>query len=552
LALSKKPINPNDIPMAEPISQRPATQPPVQRPQAPQQPPKAPFVPPKQHSDQAPFKPKERRILDINEGVSRPTSNLHDVPKIDTNVKPKRIRLTTGALTAQDILDKDYVTNYAHMSDKVVEVVEWTQNKLTDNDKNDQVSIARRERSDAFEEMSAFIDNLLVKYFSESGVVRPGDQAYVIQATINEILGLGPIEPLWQDPRISEIMVNGPGTVYVEIQGKIRRAPGAQFRDKEHLLQVCQQILGDIGRRVDMQKPLADGSLPDGSRINVVHYIVAPDGPYLTVRRFPDTIYSIQGLVEKNSMTEEMALEIGNLVHKGCSTIISGGTGSGKTSMLNALSGAIPETDRIITTEDTLELRLNPNKHVVRLVTKEAGASGDGGISIRNLVTNTLRMRPERVVVGEIRDASALDMMTAMTTGHEGSLTTVHANDANGAVKRIAQLIAQSGELDYERSLPLIAGAVDIIVSIARYEDGSRRISTISELPDHVKNDTLEPTILWEFVQDSTENGTVIGHYEKRNELSADIIRKHRLDKKPDLSLEELYELSSVPDVKKK
>lgn len=931
-----------------------------------------------------------RKLLQVNEGIAFDDEDPRATHEDTVDVSEvKRARMTTGSLTAEDVLTKDYNTYYARLTPKVSEIVQWTQKVLSDNDKNSEVSRARRERGELYEEMSAFIDNLLVKYFSNSNVVSPINQSYIIQATINEILGLGPLEPLWQDGRISEIMVNGPKNVMVEMGGTIRLAPGCQFRDSEHLLQVCQQILGDTGRRVDIQKPLADGSLRDGSRINVVHPIIAPSGPFLTIRRFPDTVFTLKELIEKNSMTEEMALEIGNLVYKGCSILISGGTGSGKsldlktliptpngmttmgdikvgdyvldenseptlvtnyfpqplrtcyevtfsdgtkvvadeehnwftstrsarrawsrqetvpkirdaqrlrfgtdvelasvikfyntrpefvsasdfghinprmvnvarrvikntglvgvkdgtrvlyaakdliqnvlthinldnqdqrhkseiesvvttkqifdtlkvnkglhnnhavrliskpvsysnqellvspytfgawlgdgytqhgtvcgvddevfnnivsegniiaktsydngssrniplridrieglkgnlsalgvlggkfipdaylyssveqrraliagmldtdgtvskstgcvqfansnkalvdgfrqiihslgyqstvtskiptymykgerktgkrayvvsfftnddvfrlnrkqaiheeirklkqrghrsdlryivnvqpvesvpmacitvdspkslylatdafvvthnTSFLNALSGAVPNKDRVITIEDTLELRLNPKKHVLSMVTKDAAANGEGGISIRALVKNALRMRPDRLIIGEIRDESAFDMMTAMTTGHEGSMTTVHANDADGSITRVAGLIAMAGDYPIERALPLIAGGLDIIVSIARYEDGSRRVSTISEVPDTVIDTTLKTSLLWEFVQDGIKNDLIYGHYEKRNELSPEIIKKHRLDKKESLTLEKLFEISAI------
>lgn len=496
---------------------------------------------------------KDKKILQVNEGVQvRSLTDLHQ--KKQTQIATpvvKRQRLTTGKLTAEDVLTKDYTIHYAPNRLKVVEVTQWAQKTLSDNNKNEEISKARQQRGEKYEEMAAFIDNLLVKYFSESNVVSPKEQGYVIQAVINEILGLGPLEPLWQDKRISEIMVNGPFKVVVEIDGVIRDAPGCQFRDAEHLLQVCQQILGDIGRRVDISKPTADGSLPDGSRINVVHQEVAPTGPFLTIRRFPDTVFTIEELIKKRSMTEEMALEIGNLIYKGCSAVIAGGTGTGKTSMLNALSGAIPMTDRVITIEDTLELRLNDKKQILPLRTKDSAANGEGGVSIRDLMKNALRMRPDRIVVGECRGSEAYDMLQAMNTGHEGSMTTVHANDAEGTITRLTNLIGEMGDFPPERSLPLIAGGLDIIVSIDRFEDGSRRVSTVSEVPSRIFIEEgitrLRPRILWKFVQDGIdENDKIFGHYEKENELSDEIVKNHRLDKKESLTLEQLFELSKV------
>lgn len=518
-----------------------------------------PYVPSTPVGPAVPVPPSNSGLLEVGEGLSQAPINVNpNMPQ--QPAAPTRIRTTAGKLTSEDVLNKDYKKSYAHMEEKIVEVTQWAQKILSDNDKNAEISVARRERGKKYEEMAAFIDNLLVRYFSEGNVVRPQDAPHIIASVINEILGLGPIEPLWMDDRISEIMVNGPHDIKVEIGGKLRDVKGAQFRDAEHLLNVCQQILGDIGREVNVQRPTADGRLPDGSRINVVHYVIAPGGPFLTIRRFPDTIFTIKELVTRNSMSEEIALEIGNLIYKGCSVIISGGTGSGKTSTLNAFSGAIPTDERVITIEDNLELRLNPTKHILAMEAKQAGASGEGGTSIRDLVRNALRMRPDRIIVGEVRDEAAYDMLQAMNTGHDGSMTTVHANDPEGAIERLTNLISQIGDFPTERSLALLAGGVDIIIQIERFEDGSRRVSSIAEVPSTIESDgkitKLSPSLLWEFKQegvekivdaDGVERDRIVGHYERVGELSDSLVRKHRLDKKDSLTLEQLYELSDIP-----
>lgn len=941
----------------------------------------------------------KNKIMEIGEGLEDITIKAQEDEE-NPNYVPKFTRITIGQLTSEDILTKSYEKTLAPFQDKIIEVTDWAREVYSERGQDDLLSQARRNRGKDYEDQAAKIDNLLVKYFSEQNVVRSKDAPIIIAAVINELLGLGPIEPLWQDPRISEIMVNGPYDVKVEIEGKVRDAPGAQFRDAKHLLDVCQQILGDIGREVNIQRPTADGRLPDQSRINVVHNVIAPEGPFLTIRRFPDTVFTIKELVERESMTEEIAVEIGNLIYKGCSVIIAGGTGSGKqvshdtliptpsgmttmgelqvgdlvldengeatrvtakysnkvpvayemtfsdgtkviadedhnwftstrqsrraisrqenetkiinttresfatdlekaeltrlyfskagelvstseiiknvpnlrnmvnntaskltavekrgrsffynaseliplliakadtfkndqrnkmatenvyttkeiletlrtssghanhavkviskpvayslkkltiepytlgawlgdgysntgkicgiddeifanvisegyiqdtvtydkrdgkhenlkavrfdgltqalktlgvlnnkhipqdylyssieqrealiaglldtdgtvnkngtvqftntnkdiitgfrqilhslgyqttlttkipsyeylgekregklsytvsfypkkdvfrisrkseklvsnmrvsqghrqeyryivdiqpvesvpmscitvdnanhlylvsdafitthnTSALNALSGAIPFDERVITIEDNLELRLNPTKHVLAMEAKQAAASGEGSITIRDLVKNSLRMRPDRIVVGEVRDEAAYDMLQAMNTGHDGSLTTVHANDPEGTIDRLVNLISQVGDFAPERALSLIAGGVDAIVIVERYEDGSRRISNISEVPTVIQHDgrmsKLEPRTLWEFRQTGTERVTdsdgnekeiIVGEYVRVNELSEATIRKHRLDKKRDLTLEELYKISDIP-----
>lgn len=455
-----------------------------------------------------------------------------------------------GELTADEVLYTPY-SEFAHLEERVESMTAYIQGVLSERGRSQDIADARRKRGALYVEMATEIDRLVLRKLSSDEPIAAEDTKHFVAMIVNEILGFGPIEPLWQNKEITEIMINGPKSIRVEIKGKKLIAKGIQFRNADHLLQVCRQMLSLIGRRIDSQHPKEDGSLPDGSRINVVHKELAPNGPIATIRRFPDTAYSVETLVGMGSLTEEMAVEIGNLIHHGCSCIVSGGTGSGKTSMLNALSGCIPENDRIITIEDTLELRLNPNKHVVALVSRPESASGTGAVSIRDLVRNALRMAPQRIVVGEVRDGSAYDMLNAMNTGHEGSLTTVHANDALGTVERVALLVSEAGEISPDRALSLIAGGVDIFITVDRYEDGSRRVAGIYEIPSNLElidgKLSVHPIPLWEFVHDSTDvDGNISGHYEKGKDLSNSIVRKHRLNVKKRLNLEELYALSAV------
>lgn len=458
-----------------------------------------------------------------------------------------------GALSAEDAIEKDYDTHYKHLEERVVDVKTWLQEYLSAQELNEKVALARKERGKIYLEMRDKLDRLLLQYFTDNPAKSQSDMSKITAMVVNEILGVGPLEPLWQNKNITEIMVNGPHRTYVEIAGKIQVAKGVKFRDTEHLLEMCQQILGGIGKTLDVAHSYEDGRLPDGSRINATHPVIGPDGPYLTIRRFPETVFSVRRLIETGSMTGEMAEEIGNLIYHSCSTIVSGGTGSGKTSMLNALSGCIPDGVRIITIEDNLELRLHPERHVVKMESRKVQQVGEnkrGNVSIRDLVMNSLRQRPDRIIVGEVRDGTAYDMLQAMNTGHEGSMTTIHANDAYGAIERLSNLIAQVGELTSNQALTLISSGVDIIVSINRFEDGSRRVDTVSEIPTRVKADasgniSLEPRIIWEFVQTGTnEKGMIVGEYQKVQPFSEDFERKHRLSKKRRLSLDELLELS--------
>lgn len=461
-----------------------------------------------------------------------------------------------GEITVDQAINQPYQL-HAHLEDAIYKTTQYIQQILSDKKGQAQiVAEARRNRgSKLFKETSVEIDRLVLRRINNGEEsVAPQDVKYFVAAVNNEILGFGPLEPLWGSGLISEVIVNGPHQVYVEVKGQLTIAKGVNFRDADHLLTICQQMLSLVGRRIDVQSPYADGTLPDGSRFNVIHQEIAPHGPLLTIRRFPDTAFSLKKLVEVGSMNEAMAEIVGNVVHAGVSIIIVGGTGSGKTSALNALSGCIPDGDRVITIEDTLELRLNARKHVAAMQSRPASAKGTGAVTIRDLVRNSLRMRPDRVIVGEVRDASAYDMMQAMNTGHEGSLTTVHANDANGAVERISLLVSEAGEVTPERALSLIAGGVDAFLVIKRYEDGSRRVKGLYEVPSTLASRDgklyLEPIPLWEFVQDSAdEDEAVTGHYAEMNKISDSLIAKHSLNKRKHLSLEELYDISEIPEV---
>jgi pilus assembly protein CpaF len=370
-------------------------------------------------------------------------------------------------------------------------------------------------------------------------------------SVINEVLGLGPIEPLWADPRITEVMVNGPGQVFAEIGGKIVNVSGARFRDREHLLDVCMGILTPLNRRVDQRAPLADGRLADGSRVNIAHHAVAPSGPLLTIRRFPETVWTIKDLVENGSLTEDMATTLAWLIYHKCSAIVVGGTGSGKTSLLNALSSCIPRNERVITIEDALELRLHPEAHVAAMEARPASASGEGEVKIRDLVKNALRMRPDRIVVGEVRDAAALDMLNAMNTGHEGSMTTVHANDAEAAINRLSTLVAMGGDLASDGVSWLIGDAVDLIIIQRRYEDGSRRVGGIYEVPSmRTSTDgTLSPIPLWEWEQTgTTETGKFVGEYVQRNEISDELRALRRLANFDPFTMADVNRMSELPE----
>ncbi|HBY09255.1 MAG TPA: type II secretion system protein E [Chloroflexi bacterium] len=335
----------------------------------------------------------------------------------------------------------------------------------------------------------------------------------IFRDVLDDLLGYGPIQPLLDDPNITEVMVNGPRQVYTERKGKLTLTQ-VKFEDDEHVLRIIERIILPLGRRVDADNPTVDARLPDGSRVNAVIRPVAIDGPNITIRKFFTDKLTIEQLIQFGSITAKMAEFLKACVISRLNIVISGGTGSGKTTLLNILSGYIPADERIITIEDAAELQLH-QEHVVRLETKSANIDGTGAVTIRELVRNTLRMRPDRIVVGECRGGEALDMLQAMNTGHDGSLTTVHANAPRDALSRLETLSLMSG-LD----MPLgvireqIASAVDLIVQQSRMKDGTRKVTYVTEVAG-MEGNTIVMTDIFRFKQTGIgPNGEILGGLE--------------------------------------
>jgi len=297
----------------------------------------------------------------------------------------------------------------------------------------------------------------------------------------HEVFGLGPLEPLLQDPTINDILVDGPDCIYVERNGHIEDCV-ARFKDEAHLMRIIEKILSAVGRRVDESNPMVDARLTDGSRVNVIVPPLAVDGPSISIRRFAVDPLQAEDLVASGSITEEAIQLLQASVKGRLNILISGGTGAGKTTLLNVLSGFIPESERIVTIEDSAELQLRQNR-VVRLETRPANIEGRGKVTQRELVINSLRMRPDRIIVGEVRGAEALDMLQAMNTGHDGSLTTIHANTARDALMRIETMVAFTGlEMPTSAVRHQIASAIDVVIQLARLSDGSRCVTSIQEI----------------------------------------------------------------------
>ena len=343
-------------------------------------------------------------------------------------------------------------------------------------------------------------------------LINDADMARLVGEIQNEIVGLGPLEQLLADPSISDILVNNFATVYVERKGRLEKVP-VRFDDDVHLLKIIEKIVSRVGRRIDESSPMVDARLPDGSRVNAIIPPLALDGPALSIRRFSEVPLTMANLIDYGSLTEEMALIIAALVKAKTNILVSGGTGSGKTTLLNIMSGFIPDHERIITIEDAAELRLQ-QPHVVRLETRPPNLEGKGGINQRDLVRNTLRMRPDRIVIGEVRGAEVLDMLQAMNTGHEGSLTTVHANTARDSLTRLENMIGLAGLMVEQKALrQQIVSAISVIIQSARLSDGRRKITSIQEVTG-MEGDMITLQEIFRFEQTGVApDGSVLGRF---------------------------------------
>ena len=326
----------------------------------------------------------------------------------------------------------------------------------------------------------------------------------------DEVLGLGPLEPLLNDPAVSDILVNGCRPIYVERQGKLEQTP-LQFHDDAHLMNIIDRIVSAVGRRIDEASPMVDARLKDGSRVNVIIPPLAIDGPVLSIRRFAVDTLTAEDLIRFKTLTPAVAEVLRAVVQARLNVLISGGTGSGKTTLLNVMSSFIPENERIVTIEDSAELQLR-QPHVVRLETRQANIEGKGQVVQRDLVRNSLRMRPDRIVVGEVRGAEALDMLQAMNTGHDGSLTTIHANSARDALSRIEVMVSMAGVQFPMRALrSQIAAAINVIIHLERHEDGKRRVTSLQEI-NGLEGDILTTSEIFAFKREGLdEQGGVLG-----------------------------------------
>lgn len=351
----------------------------------------------------------------------------------------------------------------------------------------------------------------LADVYAQTRVNLPEDmRKHLIHEIVDEFTGFGPIQPLLDDPDVSEVMVNGPKKVFIEKNGRLTKS-GVTFDDDDHVMRIIDRIILPLGRRVDADSPTVDARLPDGSRVNAVIRPVSIDGPCITIRKFKKDKLKVEDLINFGSLTKNMGEFLQACVHAHLNIVVSGGTGSGKTTLLNVLSSFIPETDRVVTIEDAAELQLQQD-HVIRLETKVANLDGKGAVTIRDLVRNSLRMRPDRIVVGECRGGETLDMLQAMNTGHDGSLTTLHANSPRDALSRMETMVLMAGmDLPLKVVRQQISSAIDLIIQQTRLKDGSRKVTAITEVAG-MEGETIVLTDVFKFEQTgAAQDGRILG-----------------------------------------
>ncbi len=409
---------------------------------------------------------------------------------INHNIDNKQNSLQFNILSGKDMIYRDQV----HA--KLLDILDLSLIvKLDETEARAQISDISRH----------VIDDLAIPVNSKN-------RQLIINEVVNEILAFGPLEHLLHEPSIADILVNGPNSVYIERFGKLEKTP-ITFRDNEHLLKIIDRIVTGVGRRIDESFPLVDARLKDGSRVNAIIPPLAIDGPSLSIRRFTQNKLKLKDLEEAGSINPAMSQVFSNMIKTRLNILISGGTGSGKTTLLNALSNDIPNTERIVTIEDSAELQLQ-QEHIVRLETRPANIEGKGEVNQRDLIKNALRMRPDRILIGEVRGKEAFDMLQAMNTGHDGSITTVHANTPRDSLARVENMVSMA-----ELLLPIIAirsqiaSAIDVVIQLERMEDGHRRVTSLSEI-NSMEGDIITMSEIFKFERRGLdENGNVIGQH---------------------------------------
>ncbi|HEX3183827.1 MAG TPA: CpaF family protein [Pyrinomonadaceae bacterium] len=406
-----------------------------------------------------------------------------------------------GGLTAP--LADDAISNQQGFQDMKARLHRMLINRM------DLTKLAMLEPEQLHEEVARLASSLLAQEDTPLSAI---ERERLIHEVRHELFGLGPLEQLLADTTISDILVNSPYNIYIERRGKLERT-NIEFKDNEHLMRVIERIVSSVGRRIDESSPMVDARLKDGSRVNAIIPPLSLDGPVLSIRRFGAEPLRMPRLIENQALTADMASMFDMCVNSRLNVLISGGTGAGKTTLLNALSAYIPESERIVTIEDSAELQLQ-QPHVVRLETRPPNIEGKGEVTQRDLVRNALRMRPDRIVIGEVRGGEAIDMLQAMNTGHDGSLTTIHANSSRDALSRIETMIQMTGMRLSDRAMrQQIASAINMVIQVARLSDGTRRVTSISEITG-MEGDTITMQEVFTYERKGIDkDGRVIGRF---------------------------------------
>lgn len=440
--------------------------------------------------------------MSLTERLNRKNKKFVAAPSAAGAAPAKQKQGTTGfSVTADEAREKEYQTIKSDIHAKIIDEMPEALQRAINQSTGDQKEVRR------------MVENICAEEVRNNPFAVPlGDRERLVDELISEIMGLGPIEPFLQDSSVSEVMVNGPDSIYIERSGHLIKTE-TRFRNAEHLMHIIDRIVSAVGRRVDESSPMVDARLLDGSRVNVIIPPLSLIGPCLTIRKFSRDVLTVDKMIEFGSFDERMAQFLEACVRGRLNVVVSGGTGSGKTTLLNVLSSYVPESERIVTLEDSAELQLHQD-NLVTLETRPANIEGEGEISMRDLVRNALRMRPDRIIVGEVRTGEALDMLQAMNTGHDGSMTTAHANSARDLLSRLETMVLMSGmELPLRAIRSQIASAVDIVVQIARMRDGSRKIINISEITG-MEGDIITMQDLFRFEQQGIDgDGRLRGEF---------------------------------------
>lgn len=510
---------------------------------------------------------EEDAALDIIKGAAptfRHSSKDSEIEsRLRSSMKMLRQKYPRGGIKAAQFITFDILADapenyFFRFEEDAREGTIWVQGQLSDRSISDVVAKAQQNPLDQDLQDIAFrqVQNIALE-FMEKKYLKGVEKQVVIYMIVTDILGMSRLEPLWRERSIDEILCNGPHDIQVEVGGQLRRVPAVKFRNASHLENLLERLFGMIGKTLSPTTPLLNGRLYDNSRIFATHRVINPAGPNVAIRRHPEKYWTPMDLVEYGSASKELLTDIGNLIYKGCSFMVIGGTSSGKTSLLNAVSGFFDPNQRVLTLEDDLELKLNPTKLLgAAMECKPANPNKpeDLGVTMRDLVKASLRMRPNGIVIGEVRDGAMYDLCQALNTGHWGC-STVHANSPEDGIFRMTSLVAQADLVKGDAIFDMISSAFDFVIMQEAFpEDGSRRITSVSEIDPRpsIGDDgrvTLGVRRLWEFEHEGIgPDGKIKGTWVKKGELSEQRRKLRHLDLTPNKTWEELVEIARIPD----